>query len=324
MKPTKREARFLKSVTGVALVIATGIIFSMANVAQQSASRITDQWRSLATYSLHPAIIVLYGKVFRNSVFYEELVGVGVLAAGYFLAMIPTDIRVDQWYFAEIITFAQSIYISSFLFLAVKSRGNQVSVPVTMASISFFGIIIQFIVCAISSTPFNNLTDHSAFEFAKGEYLGWFFATTFCEVGSLACCLLALRFIPPLTVSTSWVIEPLLTQLVVSFLFFNEKTRVWNVCDPVSSSDADNKGLEIFCGIDAFSYYFAFGALIAVLATGYLIYVSSIKRSKVEMLIKKLKKRKTPKNPYKSRTSDDSVGAARRHADSAPSSAARE
>ena len=307
VRPTRSEARFLATLGGAGLVLVTGVIFALSSVAQQSASRITGQWRPLAAYSLHPAIIVLYGKVFRNSVFVEELLGVAALAVGYSVAMVPTDIKVDKWYFAEILTFAQSIYVSSFLFLAVKARSNRVSVPVTMASVAFCSLAIQLIACAAARVPFDASSTHSAFEFIRGQYLGFFFACTICDVVSLACCLLALRFIPPLTVSTSWVVEPLLTQLVAQFLFFNKNSRVWNMCG--EEDQTKNDGLRIFCGTNAFNPWFASGAFVAALATGYIIYISSIKRSKVEMLIKKLKRRKTPKNPYKPRNSDaSSVG----------------
>lgn len=328
LRPSKHEKRFLMSRAGVMLLTSIGIIAAMATVSPQSVADITNQWRPTALYAIHPTVIVFYGKVFKNSVFIEELGGAILLFGGFCCAMMPIDVLVDKWVFSEVLSLADSIYVASFLFLCVKARSNHISIPVTLATISVFSLVVQLIVCAVAQVPFDNLTSVSAFEFARsGDTVSVWVAASIGEVVSLSCFLIALRFIPPLTVSTTMVLEPLVTHFVSFLIFFYKPTAIWDLCDKTPSSTSfpsqfystaapdpadaydGNYGKQIYCSQEtAFSYTFTIGSLICVLAAGYLIYVSSIKRSKVELILKKLRKRKRPKNPYKARRGGSARG----------------
>lgn len=338
VKPTPNERSFLMSREGILLVLVTALMGSLSMLAQSATAHLVSAWRTLALSGVHPAVIVLFGKIFRNTVFVEEAVGSMVMLAAYAVAMLPVDVTMNRWEFGEILALSYGIYIASFLFLAVKARANHVSIPVVAAAVSILRLVIFCIVCGIANVPFvpsresphapspnafppvtskpATPTQMAVFDFYNDEnQLGVWIFMSICSAVSLLCYLLTLRFIPPLTVSVAMCVQALAVHFASYLLFFNEATSVWNVCpvtkppttgpfDTPTTSDSSSDTFEqrTQCGdggvASTQNVMFTVGAVVAVVAAGYLVYISSIKRSKVELLLKQLRSRKTPKNPY--------------------------
>lgn len=99
-------------------------------------------------------------------------------------------------------------------------------------------------------------------------------------------------------------------QFISFLLFFNKSTAMWFLCPlssvvPLLPTQAPTPEVDLMCAAGApttKNIMFSAGASVAVISGGYLVYISSIKRSKVDMLVKVLSNRKVPKNPYQSRS----------------------
>lgn len=336
VKPTRVEARFLGTIQGAGLVLATGVLGALVSVSFTSAAHLMKQWRSMALCAVHAPLIVLFGKVFRNTVYREEVVGSGVLLVSFILSTFPTDLVSMKWEFAEMLSLSNGIYVASFLFLAVKARASRVSTPVVAALVSLLQLCVFFIICAVigvsfskedqlnavgsgdASSSFGGVED-SVFGFIQSQARAskWL-ASSICASVSLLAYLTTLRFIPPITVSVAMCLQQLASRFASFLVLFNSATAPWPVCP--SSPSAPNIFFNtptpaplsqegtLLCGNGGNTsilrnILFSVGSCVAVISGGYLVYVSSIKRSRVDRLLKHLKNRRVPKNPYQSRTS---------------------
>lgn len=343
VKPTKVERAFLASRSGLVLLVATGVMGALIVVSFAANAHLTGQWRAMALTAVHPPLIVLFGKVFRNTVFVEEAIGSGVFLLCFVMALFPADLQTSNWMMGELLSFSSGIYIASFLFLAVKARASRVSVPVVASAVVLLQFFMVLIICAVAGVPFTGedttLAKHlggdssssgstssgsgspgqeSVFGFAlNNSRIAKWLVGSIASASSLLCYVMTLRFIPPLTVSVALCLQALAAQFASYLLLFNSATAPWPICPvvpeapwtpftiaptplPLSSEQA------LFCGTsggasNSRNTLFSIGSCIAAVSGGYLVYVSSIKRSKVDRLLKHLKNRKVPKNPYLSR-----------------------
>jgi hypothetical protein len=248
--------------------------------------------------------------VFRNTVFIEEAVGSGVMLVAFVVAMLLTDLDAQKWELAELVSLSQGIYVASFLFLAVKLRGCRVSVPVVAAVTSAMYLVIALIAAVISGASFSTEIVGVLGISSSSDILFVWMVQSFCYAFALTLYLLALRFIPPLTVSVTLCVQSLSVQFISFLLFFNKSTAMWFLCPlssvvPLLPTQAPTPEVDLMCAAGApttKNIMFSAGASVAVISGGYLVYISSIKRSKVDMLVKVLSNRKVPKNPYQSRS----------------------
>ena len=334
VRPSKAEASFLLSRDGAALVLVCGLMGAMAKLAQQGTAHIVQEWRWLSLSAVHPFLIVLFGKIFRNYVFVEEAVGSAVMLVGFVVALLAADTELDRWPFAEVVAFSQGIYIASFLFLAVKLRAKRVSVIVTASSVALVYAASQVAVCLVTGQNFAVDTKDGlgVFNFLQEKAFGSWLVESVSSSMSLVCYLLTLKFIPPLTVSAAMCIQVMLTQFASYLILFNPSTAIWSLCpsSAVTSSSprfpsqlaspspplSHTQEVIAYCsgtGSDGSNgsdqttrnTFFAVGSVICVFSAGYLVYVSSIKRSKVDMLLRHLSHRKTPRNPYEKKREDE-------------------
>jgi hypothetical protein len=317
VRPSKAEAVFLSSRDGVLLVLLCGTVGALAKLAQQAAAHITQEWRWLSFSAVHPVLIVLFGKLFRNVVFFEEAVGSAFMLAGFVVALLAADTALDRWPFAEVVALSQGIYIASFLFLAVKLRGKRVSIVVVAAAVAFVHALTQVAVCLVTNQNFaiRTATRLGVFDFLQSDVFGTWLLESSSATFSLLCYLMTLKFIPPLTVSAAMCIQVMFSQLASYMMLFNESTALWSLCPasnlpsmlatPSPTAAAFTVEVTQYCGNNKNgdnnirNTLFAIGSCICVLAAGYLLYVSSIKRSKVDMMLRHLSQRKVPRNPYK-------------------------
>ncbi|CUG78933.1 transmembrane protein, putative [Bodo saltans] len=340
VKPIRVETRFLTTLTGAATVLSTGLLGALVSISYASAAHLMQQWRCMALSAVHAPLIVLFGKVFRNTVYREEMIGSGILLGSFLLSTFPSDVVAMKWQFAEILSLSNGIYVASFLFLAVKARASRVSTPVVAALVSLLQLIAFFIICAVIGIPYavedrneggsgaaggsaGGGTDSSDMIGAANGVFGFamnqartaqWLAASLCTAASLLAYLMTLRFIPPITVSVAMCLQQLASRFASFLLIFNAATAPWPVC-PVpqptvfdmtpTPAPMSQEGLML-CGDGGNTnilrnILFSVGSCVAVVSGGYLVYVSSIKRSRVDRLLKHLNNRKVPKNPYQSR-----------------------
>eukprot|EP00331_Platyophrya_macrostoma_P018237 CAMPEP_0176468598 /NCGR_PEP_ID=MMETSP0127-20121128/39204_1 /TAXON_ID=938130 /ORGANISM="Platyophrya macrostoma, Strain WH" /LENGTH=124 /DNA_ID=CAMNT_0017862229 /DNA_START=160 /DNA_END=531 /DNA_ORIENTATION=+ len=101
VKPTKVERLFLLSAQGIRVVLATGLMGSLIIIAFTTNAYVTGQWRAMALSAAHAPLIVLFGKVFRNTVFLEEAISCVFLMC-FIVATFPADVNAQHWEFAEV------------------------------------------------------------------------------------------------------------------------------------------------------------------------------------------------------------------------------
>lgn len=304
---TPLERRYFSSREGWWLLAIAGVTYAFSNIAQDSSAYISGEWRLFTLSSIHPLFITMFGKVFKHYAFVEEVVGTAILLLGFGCAMLPADFQARQWEFATFLGMAQGIYTASFLFLFKKVRAKM-PLSILFFAVSFLSLLLHLGTCAINGHgSFEVHPNHKLYQggmfvqssdntivafFSPRNNVLWLVSTT-CVAITLATILGTLKFLPTITVSAMLCLKPLVTEFIAYILFFHDSTAVW----PTQSTEVSKSRREI----SVFSPWFSAGTLLCTGAAVYLVYVSSIKRRKEEMLVKQYQRRKTPANPYKSK-----------------------
>ena len=316
---------FLLTRKGMIHVLGLALLRSATIVAQLASTHMTGTTRSYTLSCVHPLIITAFGKVFRNTLYQEELIGSLVLFAGNATAMFPLDLLLTttRLLFAEVVNLSEGIYIASFLFLATKVRAR-VSAPLLFLFTMIVQTLVQLAVtsvteagAAFSADPKNGIVG-----FYNQENLGCWLVAVSCSGFSLLGYFMTLRFLPPITLSVVIALRPVL-QLYVDYLCFFSPTPLF----PIPAAELDSGLLATTRAMvsspdKVFGPTTSIGVVLCILAVGYMLYISSIKRAKVDMLLKSLSKRKVPRNPFRRKGSNLSDG--RRSPDAAPIGVVRE
>jgi hypothetical protein len=378
---SRSEWRYLTSANGWAQVAIVAFMFMLMSLAKQSTEHMTHESRPFTLTAIHPLLIAGFGMVFKNTVFYEEIAGIIVLLIGFGMAMLPADIHANRWVYAEVVSFSYGIFTASFLFACTRARAR-VPIPLLFGALSFASLLLQLPVAKIQHCTFDTDPVHGVAGFVHRSNIVPFAFTAALRPIMWLCYLLALRFLPPVTISAAMVIRPILSAFGVHLAFhvtdvddhvnnnppvmpgFNPTsggqrfTSFWQflaqsghdatpapspsmgalypaptpsmhlgnrgqegptlpgLLQKILKSAGDSAGTGYYGGFytpappsptinnnqtGLFTPLWTVGACIAVSATIYVIYISSIKRQKVELLLRALSKRRKPRNPYTSR-----------------------
>lgn len=259
-------------------VAVAGVMYSLVGVARQAVTQFSHTSRQLTATAAHPFLIAIFGLVFRNTVFYEEIAGILVFIGGVALALMPKDIELHLWGFAEVVALSNAIYTASMLFTLVKARASSVPTPILAFCCSLIAFIIQCAVAPAATSPYGDDLHYSFTGFSdKTEYWIGFFLATLFSTSALLAFIKALQYLPPITVSVAIAISPILSTFELPILNNN----------PASLSVSK-----------IFDVYFCVGATLSVCAAIYVLYISSIKRQRVDMLMRSLSRRRKPRDPY--------------------------
>ena len=275
---------FVRSSSGMLLIISVCVLFFLYHLAEEASIYLTQRTRAFTLTGVHPLLIALLGKLFKGTLFKEEIAGGLVLIGGYALCMLPNDVNASHWQFSTVLALSQGVYLASFLFMCMRARAK-VPLSLIFALLVTAMVVFQLLVCCIvSQATFSADSDNGVFGFTITNNVSLWMFSTLCAATSLVGYLSVLRFLPAMTVSAVMTLKPLLVVFGSHIAFYTGEA-LWKL-------DASHEER-----VD-FNFVFSVGCLICVAAAMYITYISSIKRQKVEMLLKTLSRRKTPKNPY--------------------------